>query len=49
MTASQSNITQGGVTLGAGASITLGAGDVVGRNKIVNNIQNIYQRALTAA
>ncbi len=49
MDASQSNITQGGVTLGEGASITLGAGDVVGRDKIVNNIQHIQQRALTAA
>ncbi|MBI3243806.1 MAG: hypothetical protein HYZ49_16090 [Chloroflexi bacterium] len=49
MDTSQSNITQGGVTLGEGASITLGAGDVVGRDKIVNNIQNIQQRALTAA
>ncbi len=49
MTASQSYITEGGVTLGEGASITLGAGDVVGRDKIVNNIQNIQQRALTAA
>ncbi len=38
-----------GVTLGAGATITVGAGDVVGRDKIVHNIQNIYQRALTAA
>jgi WD40 repeat protein len=48
MDTSQNNTTQGGVTLGGGASITLGAGDVVGRDKIVNNIQNIQQRALTA-
>ncbi len=45
----QTNITQGGITIGEGASITIGAGDVVGRDKIVNNIQNIIQRALTAA
>ncbi len=40
MNTSQSNISQGG--------LTLGAGDVVGRDKIVNNIQNIIQRALAA-
>jgi WD40 repeat protein len=39
----------GGIRLEAGASITVGAGDVVGRDKIINNIQNIYQRALSAA
>ncbi len=39
MDTSQSNISQGGVTPGEGASITLGAGDVVARDKIVNNIQ----------
>ena len=49
MDTSQSNISQGGITLGEGASITLGAGDAVGRDKIINNIQNIHQRALTAA
>ena len=42
-------LTANGVTLGSGASLTVGAGDVVGRDKIVNNIQNIYQRTLTAA
>jgi hypothetical protein len=31
--------TQGDVTIG---------GDVVGRDKIVNNIQNLYERTLTA-
>ncbi|MBM4424710.1 MAG: hypothetical protein FJ030_15215, partial [Chloroflexi bacterium] len=36
----------GGVTVGGQTSI---GGDVVGRDKIVHNIQNIYQRALTAA
>ncbi|MBI3243805.1 MAG: PQQ-binding-like beta-propeller repeat protein [Chloroflexi bacterium] len=45
----QTNVTQGGITIGEGASITLGAGDVVARDKIVNNIQHIQQRALTAA
>jgi WD40 repeat protein len=45
----QSTRDSGGVTVGAGSQITIGAGDVVGRDKIVNNIQNIYQRALTAA
>jgi len=45
----QTNVTQGGVTLGEGASITVGAGDVVARDKIVNSIQTIVQRALTAA
>jgi hypothetical protein len=42
------NSTQGGVTLGEGAQLTIGAGDVVGRDKIVTNIQNIYQHALSA-
>jgi len=42
-------VAEGGIRLGVGASITIGAGDVVGRDKIINNIQNIYQRALTAA
>ncbi len=32
----------------AGGSLSVG-GDVVGRDKIINNIQNIVQRALTAA
>jgi WD40 repeat protein len=43
------SVAEGGIRLGAGASITVGAGDVVGRDKIINNIQNIYQRALSAA
>ncbi|HLF01365.1 MAG TPA: hypothetical protein VI547_05280, partial [Anaerolineales bacterium] len=42
------NSTQGGVALGEGAQLTIGAGDVVGRDKIVNNIQLINQRALGA-
>lgn len=42
------NSTQGGVTLGEGAQLTIGAGDVVGRDKIVTNIQLIHQRALSA-
>ncbi len=37
-----------GVSLGAQRDVTVG-GDVVGHDKIVQNIQNIYQRALTAA
>src|SRR5574341_267104 len=36
-----------GVSLSAGDEVTVG-GDVVGRDKITNNIQNIVQRALTA-
>ena len=37
----------GGVNLDAERDVNIG-GDVVGRDKIVQNIQNIYQRALTA-
>ena len=36
------------IDLSAQGDLTIG-GDVVGRDKIVNNIQNIVQRALTAA
>jgi YVTN family beta-propeller protein len=43
----------GDVRTGGGAvvlgNVEIGGGDFVGRDKIVNNIQNIYQRALTAA
>ncbi len=38
----------GGADLNAGRDITIG-GDVVGRDKIIQNIQNIDQRARTAA
>ncbi|MBL8057984.1 MAG: hypothetical protein JNK29_14865, partial [Anaerolineales bacterium] len=37
-----------GPSLSASGDITVG-GDIVGRDKIINNIQNIVQRALTAA
>jgi len=39
---------QGGLNLDKGAEINVGAGDVVGRDKIVNNIKLINQRALSA-
>ncbi|MBI3240902.1 MAG: hypothetical protein HYZ49_01220 [Chloroflexi bacterium] len=42
------NISQGGISLDKGAQLTIGAGDVVGRDKLVTNIQNIYQHALSA-
>jgi len=38
----------GGADLTAGRDLTVG-GDVVGRNKIITNIQNIYKRALSVA
>jgi WD40 repeat protein len=37
------------ITIQAAAGDVVISGDVVGRDKIINNIQNIYQRALTAA
>ncbi len=40
--------TVGAISLAATGNLTI-AGDVVGRDKIINHIQNIYQRALTAA
>jgi hypothetical protein len=39
---------QGGFPLGDGAQINVGAGDVVGRDKIVKNIQITNERALSA-
>ncbi len=45
---SANNMTQGGINLGQSAQLTLGAGDVVGRDKIITNIQLINQRALSA-
>ena len=38
----------GGMNFDVSGALTVG-GDVVGRDKIVQNIQNIYERALTAA
>src|SRR5512136_2777895 len=38
----------GGVNFDVSGALTVG-GDVVGRDKIVQNIQHIYERALTAA
>lgn len=37
------------ITIQAAAGDVVISGDVVGRDKVINNIQNIYQRALTAA
>lgn len=42
------NRSDSGVNLSAARDVTIG-GDVVGRDKIVQNIQHIYERALTAA
>ncbi len=39
----------GGITISAVQSNLTISGDLVGRDKIINNIQNIYQRALSAA
>ena len=47
-TAQHSQNVSGGVNFDVSGDITIG-GDVVGRDKIVQNIQNIYERALTAA
>lgn len=41
------NVAQGGIKIDG--QVTIGSGDIVGRDKIINNIQQILQRVLTVA